>query len=262
VDVGVLDGNTSRSEQGWACEQGHAKVKLCSPWEWPGFNAISLDKTTPSEWAERLLTHHYKPDNELLKKLYEVMDLNEDGDLSPDELKQAWKESWFSQTLSRLIILHDSEWGLAMLEWDKLDPLLLENEGVKKLFPNWVEEKKRIKKLRWWVIENFAGLSQSNKITLELIVKVTGMNGAWFTGEGGGSVFANIFRQNYPDVYNFDKNSFILLLNEAMERCGIIASYHQAHFLVQIFHESARFDTTLEYESGAGYELVPSCNNT
>jgi GH24 family phage-related lysozyme (muramidase) len=187
VDVGVLDGNTSRSEQGWACEEKHVKVRLCSPWEWPGFNAISLDKTTPSEWAERLLTHHYKPDNELLKKLYEVMDLNADGDLSPDELKQAWKESWLSQTLSRLIVLHDSEWGLAMSEWDKLDPLLLENEGVKKLFPNWVEEKKRIKKLRWWdevkghhgfpnsiqvyhfhplgVIENFAGETAANTLS-------------------------------------------------------------------------------------------------
>jgi predicted chitinase len=139
VTVGI---GKNRRIKGWACEKGHPKVKRCSPWEWPGFDLTALDETTPLEWIKRKFANNYTPDNVLLKKLFEVVDTDENGQLSPRELRLAWQIDWQIQALSRLVIEHDSEWGQPMSLWDELDNLFQEE--------TWEEEKKRITKLQWW----------------------------------------------------------------------------------------------------------------
>jgi predicted chitinase len=45
----------------------------------------------------------------------------------------------------------------------------------------------------------------------------------------------------------------VQILNEALVRHGITTGYQKAHFLAQCFHESAHFETTIEFASGEGY---------
>jgi predicted chitinase len=140
----------------------------------------------------------------------------------------------------------------------------------------WAEEKKRIEKLKFWdgvkgidgfpqdinvwhvhplgLIENFGGM-KPYLITVELIESVTGMTGPWFMGTGPRSAtFRRDYNQYCSSIQGFDKETFVRMLNESLERYGIVGSYHQAHFLAQIFHESDRFNSTLEYADGSGYE--------
>jgi len=93
------------------------------------------------------------------------------------------------------------------------------------------------------------------KITVKLLNKLTRNYGAWFMGKGSRStIYKNEFK-TYTQIHNFDKEKFIKILNQKMHHYGIDKScYHVAHFLAQIIHESAHFDTTLEYGSGHNYE--------
>jgi predicted chitinase len=140
----------------------------------------------------------------------------------------------------------------------------------------WEEEKKRIEKLRWWDevagkhgfpadikvwhvhplawVENFGSL-KPRLITVELIEKVTGKTGPWFMGAGSkASQFLKDYDQYCSHIKAFDKETFVAMLNEALERYNIVDPYYQAHFLAQSFHESARFDSTLEYADGKDYD--------
>lgn len=66
--------------------------------------------------------------------------------------------------------------------------------------------------------------------------------------------FAAHFKNTYPEVYEFDKQSFVFLLNEQLNVYGITGAYHKAHFLSQCLHESAHLDTTIEFGSGRNYD--------
>ncbi len=93
------------------------------------------------------------------------------------------------------------------------------------------------------------------KITVELLNKLTGKHGAWFMGVGSRSKIYKDEFKTYTKIHNFDKEKFIKILNQKMHHYNIDKScYHVAHFLAQIIHESAHFDTTLEYGSGHNYE--------
>ncbi|RRW70236.1 hypothetical protein EGJ48_14985 [Pantoea dispersa] len=93
-----------------------------------------------------------------------------------------------------------------------------------------------------------------HEITVELIEKLLGHTNPWFTGKRGGKAFATHFKNTYPDVYQFDKQTFVDLLNEQLAEYGISSPYHKAHFLSQCLHESAHLDTTIEFGSGRNYD--------
>src|SRR5690606_32507166 len=103
------------------------------------------------------------------------------------------------------------------------------------------------------LIRNFAGPTECCAITVAFLEKVLQKSGSWFTGASGGRAFAERFRTGYPDVDNFDKARFVALLNETLTRYQITECVQKAHFLAQCFHESAHFETTLEFGSGARY---------
>lgn len=92
------------------------------------------------------------------------------------------------------------------------------------------------------------------EVTVELIEKLLGHTNPWFTGKRGGKAFSTHFKNNYPEVYEFDKQSFVSEFNEQLIAYGITGAYHKAHFLSQCLHESAHFDTTLEFGSGRNYD--------
>lgn len=92
------------------------------------------------------------------------------------------------------------------------------------------------------------------RITAGLIEKATGKSGDWFTGKGGGHKFVSEFKSRYPEIYKFDKYEFVGQLNLALDRYEIVTPHQQAHVLSQCFHESAAFETTIEFSSGSQYD--------
>ncbi|WP_432369052.1 hypothetical protein ACRPH4_06755 [Pantoea allii] len=93
-----------------------------------------------------------------------------------------------------------------------------------------------------------------HEITVELIEKLLGHTNPWFTGKRGGKAFATHFKKTYPDFHQFDKQTFVNLLNEQLAEYGISTPYHKAHFLSQCLHESAHLDTTIEFGAGRNYD--------
>lgn len=61
-------------------------------------------------------------------------------------------------------------------------------------------------------------------------------------------------KKKYPQIYKYEKHKFVDELNDALERYGITTEYQQAHFISQCFHESAAFETTVEFASGVNYD--------
>ncbi|KAE9653140.1 hypothetical protein EJD88_15965, partial [Pseudomonas sp. PB105] len=140
---------------------------------------------------------------------------------------------------------------------------------------NWVAEKERIREISWWnEVAQGVGLpvdgqvyhlhpvglvgrfkSNVRRITVDFLEKVTGKSGSWFTGRGGGRKFFAEFEEKYPRIYKYDKCEFVSQLNDALERYGIVTPYQQAHFVSQCFHESAAFETTVEFASGTQHDL-------
>lgn len=288
----ALSTETDRSKwmlHGWVCEKDHPKVTWQSAWAWPGFEFVEEDQVKNID----MLSSHYhrtgaaettessdfkmrsdKVDQSALsEQLHKYIDTNGDRELDAQELQAAYREPLLAQPMSRIIARYESEWGGEMAKWNELDALMLEDAA------EWEVEKQRIDALRWWpkaaekvkefpadpvvyhihpigLIHNFSGTKAPGccEITVELIEKVFNKAGTWFNGKGGGKAFEERFKTNYPDVYQFDKGEFVKLLNEALARWEINECYQKAHFLSQCYHECARFETTIEFASGAGYE--------
>ena len=275
--------------QGWVCEKDHPKVTWQSPWAWPGFDFMEEDQlknvdmlsthllrsgaAETGEAADFKMRADKVDQSALSTKLHEYIDVNHDNILDAQELQQAYRQPLLAQPLTRIIARYESEWGGEMAKWNELDPLMLDDRA------DWETEKQRIDKLRWWpkaaekvkefkadptvyhihpigLIHNFYGAKKAAgccEITVELIEKVFHKSGTWFNGKGGGKAFEDSFKTNYPDVYQFDKARFIEMLNAALERWEITECYQKAHFLAQSYHECARFETTIEFASGNGY---------
>lgn len=207
-----------------------------------------------------------------LARLHDIVDTNNDGVLTSREIRAALTKPWHAQLFGQLITRYESEWFWNKTKWDELDPLMAEEPGKPNLI--WETEKQRIEKLDWWSslagAHSIAGHGQAwhfnatallgtfasfrnEEITVSFLEKILGKPGAWFTGRGGSRTFVSTFREHYPAIYDFDKNKFVEILNAALKRHGIITGYQKAHFLAQCFHESAHFETTVEFASGEGY---------
>lgn len=155
VEIGADNGSTAL---GWAREKAHAKVRLCSPWDWPGF-----DITRESASNEQMHAHGLEVNGEaqsgenfkaaadqvdgsaLFQRLRRVMDLDGKEGVSRDELRKAQQRPWLAQAISHLIVHYESEWGGSMDKWTALDPHM---QG--ELLADWTIEKERIGRLRWW----------------------------------------------------------------------------------------------------------------
>ncbi|WP_223515520.1 glycoside hydrolase family 19 protein [Pseudomonas sp. GL-R-26] len=207
-----------------------------------------------------------------LSRLFDIIDRNRDGKMTAEELQAAITLPAHAQSISQLIIYKESEWYHQSQKWDALDELLGHSGSTPHL--NWLAEKQRIKQISWWseVAEKVglpvygkvfhfhpvgvSGLlnTTERRITVELLEKVTGKSGNWFTGRGGGRNFINEFKARYPLIHKHDKYEFVASLNKAFERYQITSPHQQAHFIAQCFHESAGFETTVEFASGEQYD--------
>ncbi len=158
VDVGTDDG---RGRSGWAREKDQARVKLCTPWDWPGFELVKADDTPPATfYANHVAKQPGTPKDEqgtlaaqgasaesapLFQRLYDVIDLDGNNTLTATEIRKALKQPWLAQAIARLITRYDSEWAGPMDKWNAIDLLIPEPRKA-----DWVQEKKRIESLLWW----------------------------------------------------------------------------------------------------------------
>ncbi|MBU9607864.1 glycoside hydrolase family 19 protein [Burkholderia multivorans] len=282
ITIGSKDGS---ARQGWVCETGNPLVQFRSPWEWPGFVLVDNGSVSPADMYKRFLhtAEQYLADEngtefmraaakvnagELITTLEKALDTNNDGKVTAQELKHALETRWMAEAISHLVVRNETEWGGGLGKWEELTPIM------KKLTELWKTELDRLAKLQWWeqikgvdgfptdlspwhvhpigLIGNFAGAGCC-AITVELLEKVYKKSGDWFTGKGGSRAFVQEFPEKFPNIYKYDKYKFVSLLNDKLHEYGIVGCYHKAHFLAQCFHESARFETTIEFASGDGY---------
>lgn len=157
VIVGTKEGGTRK---GWVREQDHPQVKLCSPWDWPGFELVDNSSVTPSEMFKRFLfvagltigadQESFKTSadqvaaSELIQKLEKAIDANHDGRVTAAELADAQKTPWLAEAISHLVVKSESEWGGNMAQWEAITPFMKIAQW------KWLKEIERIKKLQWW----------------------------------------------------------------------------------------------------------------
>ncbi|OPA88261.1 hypothetical protein BFW88_16925 [Pseudomonas fluorescens] len=271
---------------GWVREEVGV-TPWVNPWSWEGYDVI-YNYDAPRQtlaaffraagrFSEEQLKRHGGladvSENGCMKnRLYEIVDRDRNGEMTAQELQAAIGLPAHAQSLSQLIILCESEWRHTPRKWDALDEVIGHSGSTPLL--NWVAEKERIREISWWnEVRERVGLPEDGKvyhihpvaligrfrtndrrITVDFLEKVTGKTGSWFTGKGGGRSFVRGFEEKYPRIYKYDKYEFVGKLNDALERYGIISTYQQAHFISQCYHESAAFETTVEFGSGTQYD--------
>lgn len=173
IDVGTADGS---SRIGWVREKDHPLVTLCSPWDWPGFEIVEGDTSTPEQLYARHIdaTKQARPDEQaalaakaaeanggpLFSRLCDAIDLDDDKVLTSEELRKALKQPWLADALSRLIIHYTSEWGTPAVQWDAIDKDIPESRKA-----DWDKEKQRIASLQWWpAAARMLGLPNNAKV--------------------------------------------------------------------------------------------------
>jgi len=146
---------------GWVAQKDHPLTHWESPWAWPGFEYVEegqltpldlmawkvfqMAKSQPSEKAEHSMRADRVRGSSLHRKIYQLLDTDNDGDLSPEELKRAQQNPLLARYLQRMIARYESEWGGGMQKWDELDAMMMRAQGNE-----WAGEKVRIRNLQWW----------------------------------------------------------------------------------------------------------------
>ncbi|MEN1928109.1 calcium-binding protein [Luteimonas sp. MJ250] len=154
-------GGTTGTLQGWVREKDHPNVVLCSPWAWPGFVLMDTGSLQPKDLYGRMLTQTRQAQaserdkmetlsqsaekGPLFDALCKAIDADGKDGITPMELRSALGKPWLAQALSRLAIMHHSEWAGPMDRWDAIDELIPEPRKE-----DWEKEKGRIRELQFW----------------------------------------------------------------------------------------------------------------
>lgn len=281
------DGNAI---SGWLAEQELITPRH-SPWEWEGFDFISETVCTTDHLACHLAAQHQLTTEEasnyqthisiadqspIKERLYDVIDgadgSTRDGILSIQEITTALSKPWHAQSISSLITHYESEWLWNQSKWEALDKLMHHTPAE----PNrqWVNEKKRIKKLSWW--SELAGKHGIN-----------GDGKAWhFHGPMFISNFTNKRKntctkcsKNISITYELMRkichsdttdgfiNNFILASDDFFNKYEINSCAQITHLLAQAKHETKRFTAFREslyyssYTAQSLYNMAPTAIN-
>jgi muramidase (phage lysozyme) len=161
---GLLADKDGNPINGWLAEQDLITTRH-SPWEWTDFHCIEdtgkpVEKLAYTFNAKGMLSEEEKQNYRTqiskadggpilaIARLYDIVDTDDDGVLTRDEIRTALGKPWHAQVLGQLISKYESEWFWNKSKWDELDPLLAEEPGKPNLI--WEVEKQRIEKLSWW----------------------------------------------------------------------------------------------------------------
>ncbi len=263
IDIGTADGS---SRIGWVREKDHPLVTLCSPWDWPGFEIVEGDTSTPEQLYARHIdaTKQARPDEQaalaakaaeanggpLFSRLCDAIDLDDDKVLTPEELRKALKQPWLADALSRLIIHHTSEWGTPAEQWNAIDKDIPEPRKA-----DWGKEKERIQSLQWWdKVKSDCALPADAKVCA---FHPVGIIGNFFTNSGctcEADLTAEQLAEIAPSASKSNIDTYLPHLNNAFRRFGINSCVNRAHFLAQLLHESGAFKYTRELGANLSYD--------
>lgn len=228
------------------------------------YERIKAEITGSSVPQKGIIAHNYQ-------RLINKIKSDKKETYSPEEYRRAFHNPMFSHIVNKTIVKHPSDWYYKKSDsvWQNFLNILSEEAPLWRSYSEefldsmvWMQDitNEKIDPKVWHMhpIAFSAALALKNEekyqITVELIETLLGHQNKWFTGIRGGRLFAENFKKNHPNVFEFDKLTFVNMLNEIMFEYEIIGPYHKAHFLSQCLHESAYLDTTLEFGSGTNYD--------
>jgi predicted chitinase len=158
---GLLHDATNTLRDGWVREEVGATPRV-NPWSWEGYSTIFNYDSPRHSLASHLRSVGRFNDAELGRygaladtsdkgpmksRLYDIIDRDDNGTITAEELRDAIRLPAHAQSLSQLIIHYESEWHYTQ-KWDALDEVLGHSGSTPHL--NWLAEKERIKQMSWW----------------------------------------------------------------------------------------------------------------
>lgn len=156
----ILADQQGNKISGWLTEQSELTTRH-SPWEWEGFVFISetpcnldhlachfdnsgqLDESEQADYAARIDLSDNGP---IKERLYNIIDIDNDKKLTPEEIKIALAFPWSAQSISFLLTHYESEWFFSNEKWSELNKIIYKEE----LNNDWEIEKIRIESCSWW----------------------------------------------------------------------------------------------------------------
>ncbi|MBS63983.1 glycoside hydrolase family 19 protein [Salinisphaera sp.] len=243
-----------------------------SPWAWDGFSFVEESTSLDQQMARSLIANRgARPEEErdynavanttdgsaLFKKIREDIDLDNDGQLSKEEIKSALSNPATAKSLSHLIVKFESEWGGSMGKWDALDRYMT---GLNET--DWAKEKQRIQRLQWW--DGVTELSAPNAWHFHPIGLIANFPKTCSCGQDiteadldlilPDDVKANglFYRAHDRSVRSYDKSRFLTQLNRFLRSYEINTCARKAHFLSQMIHECDELRTNEEYRNSDG----------
>ncbi|UVE17781.1 pesticin C-terminus-like muramidase [Pseudomonas sp. LS44] len=147
---------------GWLAEQDWITTRH-SPWEWDGFEFIEESGRPIDHLVHQLGAHNQLSDEEkhnyqaqisladqgpIQRRLYDIIDSNQDKQITTSEIRLAIEKPWHAQSISRLISCYESEWYYEAGKWDALDELMGHSDA--EVNGRWLEEKKNIERSGWY----------------------------------------------------------------------------------------------------------------
>lgn len=158
----VFSDASNKLLKGWVMEEVGV-TPWVSPWEWDGYEVIT-DYTTPAELMAASLRSEKRLTEKQLKRfgaaadegeksevkvrLRQLVDRDDNGKVTANELRSALQTPSGAQKLSKLVVNYESEWRYTAHKWDALDELFGCSESTPNV--NWLAEKRRIRSLSWW----------------------------------------------------------------------------------------------------------------
>ncbi len=227
---------------GWVIEQDPLTTRH-SPWEWQGYDFIENSEPPKGALAYylnalRRLTDDEKVQYQALidqsdkgpvkQRLYDVIDTNQDGRLTSDEIRTALTKPWQAQSLGQLITQHESEWFWNQTKWDELD-VLMEHTPAD---PNavWVEEKKRIQKLCWWEgVAEKVGLDGTGRAWHVRMIDLV-----FLVAPSAELISIENMKKIFPNSHEFVREEVRILFNKYAALFGISTPERISQFFAQV----------------------------
>lgn len=241
--VSIADENNAQVD-GWVCDHGHPLVELKSPWDWPGFDIVSLgasvsdmfqralfiaDSGTPDEITRFENAFKSARSDATIARLEDAIDGQgqNDGKITADELQLALGKSWLADRIDHLIVRYESEWGGEMSKWDALDSHM--HAGL----PVWQAEKKRIDALRFW--PSVASIDKFPSSATVCHIHPLGIAGN-FKGSGFRFTIEQL-KHLFPDASNQDIQAVVDELNAHIDLYQLNRPLRRCHLFAQIQEE-------------------------
>lgn len=250
---GLLADRDGNPINGWLAEQDLITTRH-SPWEWQDFQCIEDTGKPVEKLAYTLNARGMLSDDEkqnyraqiskadggpivTIARLYDIVDTDEDGVLTREEIRTALGKPWHAQVLGQLISKYESEWFWDKSKWDELDPLLAEEPGK----PNaiWEVEKQRIEKLSWWSdLAGKHGISGDGKAWH---FQAVGLAGTFIKGKKI-NITIEMLKKVFEGLMNTNEADELLSeiasqINDDCERYKLDTTLRLSHFFAQVRQE-------------------------